>query len=188
MNLSYASSETSNIVRSIHVREEAGLEVDHGDVQPGDRLAHGEGSCEERALENRERAAPVRAGQRATRGYGDVATGVSEIVQCGLREQRRIDRDHDDDVVPGRAQSGDDACERRADLGPVVEQVERKLEPIRLLPDRDALLAGLAEQAPRALGERLGPELREGLRRAEARAGAPDEQDARQLAIRHASV
>ena len=105
-----------------------------------------------------------------------------------LREERRVDGDHDHDLVACGTESGDDTRDRRADVRCVVENVERELEPVGPLPDGDPLVACVAQQAPGAFGERLAAEPRECLRRAEARARAPDEQDARQLSIRHASV
>ena len=94
----------------------------------------------------------------------DHAAGIGELVYRRLREERRVDGNHDHDLVVRGAQSGDDAGDRRADIRPVVEKIERKLEPVGALADRERL------------------------RRAEARTRAPDEQDARQLPIRHASV
>ena len=75
-----------------------------------------------------------------------------------------------------------------ASLRAVVEELERQLEPVRALADREPLVARLAEHAPGPLGERLAAEPGERLRRAEARARAADEQDARQARTRHGSV
>ena len=86
------------------------------------------------------------------------------------------------------AQAGDEPGDRRAHVGAVVQQLERKLEPVGELADGDPLGARLAEHAPRTLRERLAVDARERLRRAEARARAADEQDARQLVMRHGSV
>ena len=100
-----------------------------------------------------------------------MSTGITTATSCARRTQAR-----------------DDAGDRRAHVGAVVEHVERKLEPVRELADRDPLVARLAEQPPRAFRERLAVDERERLRRAEARARAADEQDARQRSMRHASV
>ena len=91
------------------------------------------------------------------------------------------------DLVRSRAQPGDDAGDRRAHLGAVVEHGERELEPVRRLADGDPLVAE-RERLPADLGERAAVEAGERLRRAEPRARAADEQNARQASIRHGSV
>src|SRR5207237_5729536 len=103
-------------------------------------------------------------------------------------DERAVHRQRDADVVGGGAQPGDEARDRRPDLRPVVEQRKRERQRIRLLPHGDALAAGLAEHTPRPRGQRLAVELRQRLRRAEAAARSADEQDPRQLSIRHGSV
>jgi hypothetical protein len=109
-------------------------------------------------------------------------------MQCGACKQRDVDGNHDGDVVPCRAKSGDDAGDRRAHVGPVVEHIERELESVVTLADGNPFVALLSEQAPGTFRERLAVELRERLRRAEACARAADEQHARQRSMRHASV
>ena len=59
----------------------------------------------------------------------------------------------------------------------VVEHRKRELETICFLPDREHLVAGLAQKAPGPLGERLAAKGSERLRRAEAFGRAPDEED-----------
>ena len=70
----------------------------------------------------------------------------------------------------------------------VVEHGERQLELVVGLSDRDDLVAGVAQDPPRALGERLAAKRRERLRRAEPLGRAADEQHAgRSYTIRHGS-
>src|SRR5205814_10137432 len=78
---------------------------------------------------------------------------------------------------------GDESCERRAYAAAVVEDGEAEVELVVELADGEALAAGLAEQPPRARGERLALELRERLHAAEAAARAADEQDPGQLHV-----
>ena len=103
------------------------------------------------------------------------------------RDQRNVDRQDDGDAVRGRAQPGDDPGERSAHVAPVVEHRERQLERVGGLADGEPLVAAPPSTRQRAR-ERLSAELRQRLRRAEARARAADEQHAGQPVIRHGSV
>ncbi len=92
-------------------------------------------------------------------------------------EARHVDRDDDGDLVGRGPQSGRD---RRDRTGARIVETAR--------PDPDPLVARLAEEPPGAVAERLALELRELLRRAEARARAAREQDPRYAVMRHGSV
>ena len=80
----------------------------------------------------------------------------------------------------------DDRC---VHLAAVVLHREWKRELLgAALPMASRCVACLTERAPAAFGQRLAAEARERLRRAEARRGAADEQDARQARTRHGSL
>ena len=82
-------------------------------------------------------------------------------------------------LVRGGAQARDHAEDRRALVRAVVENRERQVELVVRLADGEYLLADLAEDPARPLRERLAPERRERLRRAEPLGRAADEQHAR---------
>jgi hypothetical protein len=77
--------------------------------------------------------------------------------------------------VLGRAETRDKSGYGRAQVGGVVDELERQVETVGRLADCDALVAGVAEQPPGALGKRLGAEKGERLGRAEPRAGPADQ-------------
>jgi len=102
--------------------------------------------------------------------------------------ERHVDGHDDGHVVSGSAEARDDTGERRPDGRAVVEHRERERERVGALADGDRLVAGLGQQPPDPLGERLVAEARERLRRAEPAARSADEEDPRQASIRHASL
>jgi len=112
----------------------------------------------------------------------------SEAPQGVGRHERAVDRKEDADVVPGRTQPRDDAGDRRTDVGRVVDERKGEREPVGCLAEREPLVAGLAERAPRFFRERLAVEPSERLGRAEARARSAQKQHAGQAEMRHASV
>ena len=125
-----------------------------------------------------------RARERPGLGDGGIATSLREQHESADREQRHVDRDDDSDLVRRVAQSGRD---RRHGTGPLVRE-GRERQAFSQAADRHSLVADLVEQPPRPLGERATVEPREGLRRAEAAARSPDEQDPGQRSMRHDSV
>jgi hypothetical protein len=70
-----------------------------------------------------------------------------------------------------------EADDGRAQVAPVVDDVEWKVEVVAGLADDENAAKGLVEQTMRALAEDLALEAGKGLRRAEAAARASDEQD-----------
>ena len=124
----------------------------------------------------------VRAGERP--GLRD-RPGGAQLAQQLRRHERAVDREEDRELGRGRAQPGDDARDRRSRLGRLDDDVERQLEVA--LADREPQRERLAEDSPATLRERLAPEARQRLRRAEALRRAADEQHAGYV-IRHVSV
>src|SRR5262249_51293813 len=121
-------------------------------------------------------------------GSRRVGTRGAELAHQPGGHERGVHGEHDRDRARRRTKAGDDAGERGARLGPVVEELEWQLEPVAELANREAVLARLPEGAPGTGGERLLAEPSERLRRSEPGAGATDEQNAGQARTRHGSV
>lgn len=172
---------------SIDVYQLCRIELDDGDVQGLERPAQRELPAGETLLERGQRAASIHPRQRPRRGDGDVRVGVGQPPEPVRRDKGTVDREHDAGVAAGGTQSRDDARDRRAYRGPVVDDRKRKCEAVPPLSHRDPLVADLTEQAPGPLGERLASEARESLGRAEAAARPADQEDAAQSRTRHDS-
>ena len=180
--------ELGELRSRVDVHEPGGRQLDDAGVEVGERVAQRELACGEPPVEHGERGLSVRAGQRPARRRGGVGAGGREGVEVLPTQERRVDRDRDDQVVRRRPQTGDEAGDRRAHVRPVIQERKRQLEAVRVLADGEPLVAGLAEQPPGPLRERLAVESRERLRRPEPPARPADQQDARQLSMRHASL
>ena len=103
----------------------------------------------------------VDAGKRSRLRYG---AGSQQLAEQPRGDERHVDREDEAGVVPRRPKARHHAEHRRALLGAVVQNGKRQLVSVLHLPDRDDLLADLAESPPRALGERLPAKRRECLR------------------------
>ena len=142
----------------------------------------------ERLLERRQGAAAVGARERAGLRDGGVAAGGGERAQVAGLEQRAVDREreHERRSRAARSPATSPAIGART---PIPSSLTGNGRPAASpgLPKREPLVADLAEQPPRALGERLVAEAGERLGRAEAAALAADEQRRRlgRLSRRH---
>ena len=85
---------------------------------------------------------------------------------------------HDAELCPWQSKRSGHPDYRRAYLAPVVEHGEGKRKPVGGLADDDHFLAHVCKDAVGPFGERLLLEARERFGRPEARAAAPDEEDA----------
>ena len=145
--------------------------LQHRRVDPSKRELASRDPC----LELGEQRLRVRAGQRARLRDGD---RLGERPEHLGRHERAVDRQHEADVVRGRPQSRDQPVHRRSLLDPVLQNRKRQLERVPPLPDSKHLVADLAQETPRALGECLPAKARQRLGRPEAFGGAADQEDA----------
>ena len=132
------------------------------------------------AFSERERGAAIRAGQGPGlrhRGVSIAACGAERGEQPG-RHEWAVDGEDEAELVASRCEPRDQPREGRPHVAPVVQERKRQRQAVAPLPDRDPLFGHLAEDAPRALRERLAVEPSEGFRLSEAAALAADEQDA----------
>ena len=164
------------------------VNVDSPGGELGQRLVERQPALGEAAFERGQCPDGKGSRERAHLGNGGVGTRLTEPAQEPGRDEGHVDREYDRTLGSRGTQTGHDPGKGCADLGVVVDELERQLERICPFTDREPLVAGLAEQAPGALGQRLAVERRKRLRRAEARACAANEQDARQARRRHVSV
>jgi hypothetical protein len=104
------------------------------------------------------------------------------------RDQRHVDWEQQADIVGGRAQARHDARDGSPYIGSVVNELEREVEAVGRLADRDPLVARLAEETPGTLRERFAVQVRQCFRRAEAPTRAADEENTCYSPIRHGSV
>src|SRR5438034_7182684 len=182
------SADLLKIFRPVHIRKLARIGLDGDGTELGEGVREPELVLLEASLEHRQGDAGDGrrewASSRDRRLVARIAEGADELRSY----EWDIDRKEDRDRVGRRAEAGDDPGERGSEVGSVVEHRERELERVRLLADGDPLVAALAEDPPRALGQGLAVEPGEGLGRAEAGTCAADEQDAGQASTRHRSV
>jgi hypothetical protein len=163
-------------------------ELDDASVELRERVPQREQADGKPLLEHAERGLAIRARKRAGRRHRRIGAGRGESLDRSCREERHVDGEDDGHVAAGGAQPCDDADDRRSDGRAVVEDREGQRERLVALADGDRLVAGIGQQAPGPLGERLVAEPGEGLRRPEPAARSADEEDPRQASIRHASV
>ena len=164
----------------VHVREQLLRQLDPGRTELVDRVTQAKLTRVQPALQHGKRHPRVASGERPALRHGGGApdAGVNEQVDRGSGQRDAIDRKDDGELRRRRAKPRDEPRQRRADVGAVVDQLERQCEPVRMLADGEPVRTSLAEQPPRALGHRLAAAHRNKcLRRAEARARAADEQD-----------
>ena len=160
------------VARRVHVQEHALGELDDIRVDAAQRQL----PARDARLELGQQRSRVRARERPRLRH---RLGLGENAERVGSDERAVDRKREADVVRRRPQARDDAEDRRALLRSVVEHRERQLERGLCLPDSEYFVTDLVQGPPRPLGERLAPELRERLRRAEALRCAADEEDPR---------
>src|SRR3954451_19861309 len=157
MKRSYALPETSKLIRGIHVGEQRRVNLDLPRLELVERLVQGERAGGEAALECGQGRLPERGWERPRLGDGGVGAGLRQLAQQTGRDERRVDGEHDRELRGRGPQARDDPGQRRTGLRAVVDELERQLEPVRPLADRELLVADLAEPAPGTFGQRLGP-------------------------------
>ena len=149
------------------------VELEHGRVHAPER----ELACCDTRLELGEHRLRVRAGKRPGLWNAHV---LRRSARNSLgRDERTVDGKHEADVVRRRSKPGDDAEDRGALLEPSSRTGNGSSSSSASLPDRNHLVAHLAENSPRPLGERLAAKVRDCLRRAEALGRSADEQNPR---------
>ena len=117
---------------------------------------------------------------RQTRGDDEGDRAADDDIRAG----RGIlaDDQHDAHVVRGRPQPGDQPVHGGSLVRPVVENGERQIERVSLLPDREHLVTDLVQEAPRTLREQFSTEAGERLGRPEALRRAADQEKAAERA------
>src|SRR6478735_6105013 len=135
-----AGSEAGEVIGRIDVGELCGVDSDNSRPQLVERFVERELAVGEAALEHGERSSAVGAREGAGLRHRDLFAGGGERGECLRLDARRVDREHDAELVRGRTQAGDEAGDRGARVGAVVRERERKLQPVRNLADREPLL------------------------------------------------
>ncbi len=102
--------------------------------------------------------------------------------------ERDVHRQDDAEIVARCPQPRDEARERSAHVGAVLDDLVGQTERVSALPRRKPFVAQFAERSPRACRECLAVELGERLRGPEPAACAADEQDPGQTSRRQGSV
>src|SRR5439155_3821915 len=150
-----AGADVLKIFRPVHIRKLARIGLDDDGTELDESVREPELLLLETSLEHRQGDAGDGrrewASRRDRRLVARIAEGADEL----RSHEWDIDRKEDRDRVGRRAEAGDDPGERGSEVGSVVENRERELELVRLLADGDPLVAGLAEDPPRAFGQRL---------------------------------
>src|SRR3954451_9729332 len=98
MKRSYALPETSKLIGCIHVGEQYFVNLDLPRLELCEGRVQRQLACRKSPLEYRQRGLPERGRQWAGLRDRGVGAGLCELVQDLWGDERRVDREHDDEL------------------------------------------------------------------------------------------